>query len=78
MTCAVGHFLAGFTTLLWPGYRLETMWHWLTAIPAWLFLAHHNKFSLIVEGPHMIAETREELSHKNERTQHTLRAGERS
>ena len=66
VTCSVGHFLEGFTTLLWPGYRLETIWHWLTAIPAWLFLANHNKFSLIVEGPHMIAETRQELSRKNE------------
>ena len=65
VTCAGGHFLAGITTVLWPGYRFETMWHWLTTIPAWIFLAHHNKFSLIVEGPHMIAESREELSHKN-------------
>ncbi len=65
VTCSGGHFLAGITTVLWPGYRFETMWHWLTTIPAWIFLAHHNKFSLIVEGPHMIAELREELSHKN-------------
>ena len=66
VTCSVGHFLAGLTTILWPGYRLETLWHWITTIPAWLFLAHHKKFSLIVEGPHMIAESREELSHKND------------
>ncbi len=65
ITCSVGHFLAGLTTVLWPGYRLETLWHWVTTIPAWLFLAHHKKFSLIVEGPHMIAESREELSRKN-------------
>ena len=65
ITCSVGHFLAGVTTIAWPGYRLETLWHWLTTIPAWLFLAHHKKFSLIVEGPHMIAESREELSQKN-------------
>src|SRR5262249_51976375 len=28
-------------------------------------LANHKRFSLIVEGPHMIAETREELARKN-------------
>jgi signal transduction histidine kinase len=65
VTCGGGHFLEGLTTVVWPGYRLETLWHWGTAIPAWLFLANHKRFSLIVEGPHMIAETREELVRKN-------------
>ena len=77
VTCSVGHFLEGFTTLLWPGYRLETMWHWVTAIPAWLFLANHNKFSLIVEGPHMIAENSGRAVAQKHRTQRALRAGKR-
>ncbi len=65
VTCSFGHLLAGVTTVLWPGYRFETFAHWLTVIPAWVFLAHHKRFSLIVEGPHMIAESREELARKN-------------
>src|SRR5579864_8673503 len=28
ITCGGGHFLEGFTTVIWPGYRLETLWHW--------------------------------------------------
>lgn len=65
VTCSVGHLLAGVTTILWPGYRLEALWHWATVVPAWVFLAHHQKFSLIVEGPHTIAETREQLAARN-------------
>src|SRR5258708_7289784 len=49
VTWAGGHFLAGVTTVIWPGYRFEPLWHWLAAVPAWIFLAHHNRFSLIVE-----------------------------